>query len=199
MVVAKARVLRDGKEMEVNGEEVVPGDIVLLASGGRVPADIRLIRGIEFKAAESMLTGESIPAEKTSEPIPNESLTPGDQLNMAFMGTVVVNGRARGIVVATGDRTILGHIARDVQEIRLTRSPLQEKIDRFAQAIGVIVLGAATLLFLVGIPGGREGHGHVHDRGSRDGSHHPRGFAHRGDHRSGHRSSAHGPAQRRRP
>lgn len=151
MVVAKARVLRDGKEMEVNGEEVVPGDIVLLASGGRVPADIRLIRGIEFKAAESMLTGESIPAEKTSEPIPNENLTPGDQLNMAFMGTVVVNGRARGIVVATGDRTILGHIARDVQEIRVTRSPLQQKIDRFAQAIGVIVLVAATLLFLVGI------------------------------------------------
>jgi Ca2+-transporting ATPase len=151
MVVAKARVLRDGKEMEVNGEEVVPGDIVLLASGGRVPADIRLIRAIEFKADESMLTGESIPAEKTSEPIPNENLTPGDQLNMAFMGTVVVNGRARGIVVATGDRTILGHIARDVQEIRVTRSPLQQKIDRFAQAIGVIVLVAATLLFLVGI------------------------------------------------
>lgn len=151
MVVAKARVLRDGKEMEVNGEEVVPGDIVLLASGGRVPADIRLIRAIEFKADESMLTGESIPAEKTSEPIPNENLTPGDQLNMAFMGTVVVNGRARGIVVATGDRTILGHIARDVQEIRVTRSPLQQKIDRFAQAIGVIVLMAATLLFLVGI------------------------------------------------
>jgi Ca2+-transporting ATPase len=151
MVVARARVLRDGKEMEVNGEDVVPGDIVLLASGGRVPADIRLVKSIEFKADESMLTGESLPAEKTSEAIPEENLTPGDQLNMAFMGTVVVNGRARGVVVATGDRTVLGHIARDVQEIRVTRSPLQEKIDRFAQAIGIIVLVAATLLFLVGI------------------------------------------------
>lgn len=151
MVVAKARVLRDGKEVEINGEDVVPGDIALLASGGRVPADIRLMRTIEFKADESMLTGESIPAEKHSEPISEENLTPGDQLNMAFMGTVVVNGRARGVVVATGSRTVLGHIAKDVQEIRVTRSPLQEKIDRFAQAIGIIVLVAATLLFLVGV------------------------------------------------
>jgi Ca2+-transporting ATPase len=151
MVVAKARVLRDGKEVEINGEDVVPGDIALLASGGRVPADVRLMRTIEFKADESMLTGESIPAEKHSEAISEENLTPGDQLNMAFMGTVVVNGRARGVVVATGSRTVLGHIAKDVQEIRVTRSPLQEKIDRFAQAIGIIVLVAATLLFLVGI------------------------------------------------
>jgi magnesium-transporting ATPase (P-type) len=151
MVVAKARVLRDGKELEINGEEVVPGDIVLLASGGRVPADVRLLKTIELKADESMLTGESIPAEKKTEPIEEDNLTPGDQRNMAFMGTVVVNGRAKGVVVATGARTVLGHIAKDVQEIRVTKSPLQEKIDRFAQAIGIIVLVAASLLFLIGI------------------------------------------------
>jgi Ca2+-transporting ATPase len=151
MVVARARVLRDGKEVEINGETVVPGDIVLLASGGRVPADVRLFRTIELKADESMLTGESMPAEKTSEVISEENLTPGDQLNMAFMGTVVVNGRGRGVVVATGSRTVLGHIAKDVQEVRVARSPLQERIDRFAHAIGIIVLVAATLLFLVGI------------------------------------------------
>jgi magnesium-transporting ATPase (P-type) len=151
MVVAKARVLRDGKEVEINGEEVAPGDIVLLASGGRVPADVRLLKTIEFKADESMLTGESIPAEKKSEVIPEDNLTPGDQLNMAFMGTVVVNGRGKGVVVATGQRTVLGLIAKDVQEVGVTKSPLQEKIDRFAHAIGIIVLVAATLLFLVGI------------------------------------------------
>jgi magnesium-transporting ATPase (P-type) len=151
MVVAKARVLRDGKEVEIDGEEVVPGDIVLLASGGRVPADLRLMRTIELKADESMLTGESLPAEKLSEVIVEDNLTPGDQRNMAFMGTVVVNGRARGVVVATGSQTILGLIARDVQEIEVTKSPLQEKIHRFAQAIGVIVLVAASLLFLIGI------------------------------------------------
>jgi magnesium-transporting ATPase (P-type) len=151
MVVAKARVLRDGKEVEINGEEVVPGDIVVLASGGRVPADLRLMRTIELKADESMLTGESLPAEKKSEVIAEDNLTPGDQRNMAFMGTAVVNGRARGVVVATGSRTVLGLIARDVQEIVVTKSPLQEKIDRFAQAIGIIVLVAASLLFLIGI------------------------------------------------
>ncbi|MBM4283706.1 MAG: HAD-IC family P-type ATPase [Deltaproteobacteria bacterium] len=151
MVVAKARVLRDGKEVEINGEEVVPGDIVLLASGGRVPADVRLFKTIELKTDESMLTGESVPSEKKSALIEEDHLTSGDQLNMAFMGTVVVNGRAKGVVVATGPRTVLGHIAKDVQEIGVTRSPLQEKIDRFAQAIGVIVLVAASLLFLVGI------------------------------------------------
>ena len=151
MVVARARVLREGREVEIDGEQVVPGDIVLLASGGRVPADVRLIKTIEFKADEAMLTGESVPAEKNSTAIPDANLTPGDQLNMAFMGTVVVNGRGKGVVTATGARTILGHIAKDVQEIRVARSPLQEKIDRFAHAIGGIVLVAATLLFLVGI------------------------------------------------
>jgi magnesium-transporting ATPase (P-type) len=151
MVVAKARTLRDGREVEINSEALVPGDVVLLASGSRVPADIRLIRTIELKADESMLTGESIPAEKMTAAIPEDNLTPGDQRNMAFMGTVVVNGRASGVVVATGSRTVLGKIARDVQELGVTKSPLQEKIDRFANIIGIIVLAASTLLFLIGI------------------------------------------------
>jgi Ca2+-transporting ATPase len=151
MVVARARVLRDGKEVEINGEEVVPGDIVLLASGGRVPADVRLIKTIELRADESMLTGESIPAEKASAAIADDNLTPGDQRNIAFMGTVVVNGRAKGVVVATGSRTVLGHIAQDVQEIEVTKSPLQEKIDRFANNIGIIIMVTSALLFLIGI------------------------------------------------
>ncbi|HZE20934.1 MAG TPA: HAD-IC family P-type ATPase, partial [Desulfobaccales bacterium] len=151
MVVAKARVLRNGKEVEIPSEEVVPGDIVLLASGGRVPADLRLMRTIELKADESMLTGESLPAEKHSEVIVEENLTPGDQRNMAFMGTVVVNGRASGVVVATGPQTVLGLIAKDVQEVVVTKAPLQKKIDRFAQVIGIVVLVASSLLFLIGI------------------------------------------------
>ncbi|MBM4284913.1 MAG: HAD-IC family P-type ATPase [Deltaproteobacteria bacterium] len=151
MVVAKARVLRDGKELEVNSEELVPGDIVFLASGVRVPADIRLIRTVEVKADESMLTGESVPAEKIAAVIPEDNLTPGDQRNMAFMGSAVVSGRAKGVVVATGGRTVLGRIARDVQELQVTRAPLQKKIDRFAHTIGIIVLASSSLLFLIGI------------------------------------------------
>jgi magnesium-transporting ATPase (P-type) len=151
MVVAKARVLRNGKEQEINSEDLVPGDIAFLASGSRVPADIRLLKTIELKADESMLTGESIPAEKIAAVIPEDNLTPGDQKNMAFMGAVVVNGRAKGVVVATGERTVLGQIATEVQELGVTKAPLQEKIDRFAHTIGIIVLVASALLFLLGI------------------------------------------------
>ncbi len=151
MVVAKARVLRDDKEQEINSEDLVPGDLVFLTSGSRVPADLRLMKTVELRIDESMLTGESVPAEKISAVIPEDNLTPGDQINMAFMGAAVINGRAQGVVVATGARTVLGQIAKDVQELVVTKAPLQEKIDRFANVIGIIVLVAASLLFVIGI------------------------------------------------
>jgi Ca2+-transporting ATPase len=151
MVVPKARVIRDGKEKEVNSEELVPGDIVLLASGMKVPADIRLIHTIELKIDESMLTGESVPVEKITTPIKQENLPPGDQKNMAFMGTIVVSGRAKGVVVETGERTILGKIAEEVKELTGVRAPLQDKIESFAKTIAFIVLGASVVLFLIGL------------------------------------------------
>jgi len=151
MAVARARVLRDGKEREIDSEQLVPGDLVFLTSGSRVPADIRLLKTIELRIDEALLTGECLAAEKQAVQIEEENLIPGDQINMAFMGTAVINGRAQGVVVATGSQTVLGQIAKDVQEITLTRAPLQEKIDRFAQVIGIIVMAAAALLFLIGI------------------------------------------------
>jgi Ca2+-transporting ATPase len=151
MVVPRARVVRDGKEKEINSEELVPGDMVLLASGAKVPADLRLIQIIELKIDEAMLTGESVAAEKITTPIREENLTPGDQRNMAFMGTVVVNGRAKGIVTATGTKTVLGGIAQEVRAIGLVKAPLQEKIHGFAKTIGLFVLGASGLLFIVGL------------------------------------------------
>jgi len=151
MVVPKAKALREGREKEINSEELVPGDIVFLASGAKVPADLRLIHTIELKIEEAMLTGESIPAEKKTEAIKQENLTYGDQKNMAFMGTVVVSGRARGIVVETGATTVLGNIATEVKEAGVVQAPLQVKIHSFAKAIGLIVLGASTLLFFVGL------------------------------------------------
>jgi magnesium-transporting ATPase (P-type) len=92
LVVAKARVIRDGRELEIDSEGLVPGDMVVLASGSKVPADLRLTKTLELRVEEAMLTGESLPAEKNSQPIPEDNLTSGDQRNMAFMGTVVVNG-----------------------------------------------------------------------------------------------------------
>lgn len=149
--VPRARVLRAGREREIPGEELVPGDIVLLASGVRVPADLRLIQTLELAVEEAMLTGESLPAPKSKAPLQEKNLTPGDQRNMAFMGTIVLSGRGRGVVVSTGGSTVLGTIAREVQEIGPIKAPLQEKIDRFARTIGVMVLGASVLLFLAGL------------------------------------------------
>jgi Ca2+-transporting ATPase len=151
LTVPKAKVLRDNKEKEINSEGLVPGDIVLIASGSRVPADLRLIHVIELKIDESMLTGESLPVEKTTAPIREEHLTAGDQKNMVFMGTVTVSGRGRGVVVATGSDTALGNIAGKVKEVGTVRAPIQEKINSFARAIAYIVLAASIGLFVAGI------------------------------------------------
>jgi magnesium-transporting ATPase (P-type) len=151
MVVPKARVVRDGDEREISSVELVPGDIVLLASGAKVPADLRLFKGLELRIDESILTGESIPAEKVTAGLPEENLTFGDQDNMSFMGTVVVNGRGRGIVVATGPATVLGRIAQEVKEVGPVKAPIQEKIASLAKRLGTLVAGASLAVFLIGL------------------------------------------------
>ncbi len=151
MVVQKARVIRIGKEKEIESTELVPGDIVLLTSGSKVPADIRLVKTLDLKIEEAMLTGESIPSEKTIHALKEKNLTPGDQKNMAFMGTITVAGRAKGIVVGTGSSTILGQIAKEVKELTLTKSPLQTKIVRFAKFIGILVFLSAVAIFILGL------------------------------------------------
>jgi P-type Ca2+ transporter type 2C len=151
LMVPKAKVLRENKEKEISSEELVPGDIVLLTSGAKVPADLRLSHTLELKIDESMLTGESLPAEKITKLIKENNLSPGDQRNMAFMGTVVVNGRGRGVVVTTGSQTVLGSIATEVKEAEGIQAPLQQKFHKFSKRIGFIVLAASILLFLIGI------------------------------------------------
>jgi Ca2+-transporting ATPase len=151
MVVPRARVVREGKEKEIPSENLVPGDIVLLASGGKVPADLRVFKTTELKIEEAALTGESVPVEKRPRPIREENLTPGDQTNMAFMGTIVVSGRGRGVVVETGIRTILGQIAREVGGLSVTATPLQQKIVKFAHFIGFLVLGSAVAISVLGL------------------------------------------------
>ena len=151
MIVPQARVVRESREKEISSEGLVPGDIVLLASGAKVPADIRLTGAIEMRIDESLLTGESVPAEKFADAIPESNLTPGDQRNIAFMGTVVVNGRGTGVVIETGARTVLGGIAHEIRETKAARAPLQEKFARFSNRIGLYVLAAAAALFSAGI------------------------------------------------
>ncbi len=149
MLIPKARVLREGIEREISSEELVPGDIVILYSGIRVPADIRLIHTVELKIDESILTGESVPVEKHYHTIREENLTYGDQKNMAFTGTIVVSGRAKGVVVETGMNTVFGKIAKHIKEAETVKAPLQDKITKFANAIGILVLLASLLLFVV--------------------------------------------------
>jgi len=151
LVVPRARVLRDGRETEVNSEELVPGDIVLLASGMKVPADIRLFKTIEVRVEEAMLTGESLPAEKSFAAIAEEHLTPGDQTNMAFMGTSVLNGRATGVVTDTGEKTVLGKIASEVRDVSAAQPPIQVKIGKFARMIGYLAVGGAAATFGLGV------------------------------------------------
>lgn len=154
--VPKARVLRDGSEIEVDSASLAPGDVVLLASGDKVPADLRLIAAKELRVEEATLTGESLPVAKTIDALKEAGLTPGDQINMAFMGTVVVNGRGRGLVIATGVHTLLGQIAENVRGVSLAKTPLQERFEKFAKRLGLVVLGLCLLLFAVGFALGME-------------------------------------------
>lgn len=151
MAAPKARVIRQGHEREIPSELLVPGDVVILESGVKVPADLRLFRTVELRVDEAILTGESLPVQKIAAALPEENLTPGDQKNMAFLGTVALMGRGRGVVVETGGRTILGGIAEEVKRLKPTRAPLQQKFDRFANILGLIVLAASAVLFLLGV------------------------------------------------
>jgi len=151
MLVNRAKVIREGIERDIPADELVPGDIVMLYSGIRVPADIRLIHCVEFKTDESLLTGESLPVEKHYHAIKEDNLTYGDQKNIAFMGTIVVSGRAKGIVVATGMNTVLGNISKYIKATETVKAPLQEKIKKFANSLGIIVISASLFLFGIGL------------------------------------------------
>ena len=151
MVQAKARALRDRHEKELPGSELVPGDVVYLSAGMRVPADLRLFHVLDLRVDESMLTGESLPSDKKTEKLFELNLTPGDMKNIAFMGTTVVYGRGRGVVVETGRRTVIGDIAEKVQEVPFGKAPLQYKLDSFAKFLSWTVGGISLLIFGLGL------------------------------------------------
>ena len=147
MVEPRATVLRDGHRATIQADSVVPGDVVLLEAGTRVPADIRLLRARGLRIDEAALTGESVPADKT--PAPTDVHAPlGDRQAMAFSGTFVTGGQGFGVVVATGARTELGRIGTLLGAVRSLQTPLIRQMDRFAQqlTIGILVLSGLVLL-----------------------------------------------------
>jgi len=149
MSAPQAEVLRDGTMRQIPSRDLVLGDIVSLASGVRVPADLRLISANDLEVDESALTGESMPAYKGTTALTEEALVPGDQINLAFAGTVVTRGRGRGFVARTGRSTELGRIATSVQGLGPSVTPLQEKIARFGKQIGIGVVGASLLVAVI--------------------------------------------------
>jgi cation-transporting P-type ATPase F len=158
MVSPKARVRRDGEERKIEGQKLVAGDIVMLAEGEVVPADIRLLECTSLQVNESALTGESVPVSKTAEPMPEseKELPPADQQNMAFMGTAITAGRAEGVITATGDETEFGKIAEGVREAGEIETPLERRMHRLANWIAAVILVVAAVAFAIGLWMGRE-------------------------------------------
>lgn len=146
MATPLALVLRDGVEKEIPARDLVVGDIIILSTGDRVPADARLLESMNLKIEESPLTGESVPVEKKSSYLCKENALVGDRRNMVFAGTSVTYGRGRAVVVAIGMYTEFGHIAGLLQGIKREVTPLQKSLDRFAK-----ILTNAALLIVLGI------------------------------------------------
>ncbi len=150
MTAPTARVLRNGVRIELSAEELVPGDIVLLEAGDRVPADIRICEERQLSVNEAPLTGESVPVMKQTEMLEVDFDTPGDQLNMSFMGTMVVGGKGSGVVVATGMETEMGRIAHLIQEAQDDDTPLQKRLEQMGK---YLVLGCLLVCALVVVMG----------------------------------------------
>ncbi len=154
MLSPRCRVVRDGREIEIDAERLVSGDRVILSSGRAVPADIRLTAAVDLKTDESALTGESLPLDKDTKPLPEE--TPlAEKRNMAWMGTHVVNGHGEGLVVATGMQTEFGRIAGLTGKITETGTQLQKQLAKLARQLGGLALLAALAVVTIGIIHGK--------------------------------------------
>lgn len=151
MLQVRASVERQGEVREVPAEQVVPGDVVWLESGNRVPADLRLLSAHGLEIDESFLTGESLAVLKDPRQTFEAATPVGDRLNMAYAGSIVIRGRGRGVTVATGSATAVGQLARDMMNVDQGKPPLLERMERFAHTVAYAVLASVILVGLAGI------------------------------------------------
>ncbi len=158
MVVTEATVRRDGVIRRLPSRDVVPGDIVLLQSGDRVPADLRLLRARNLQIDEAALTGESVPVGKQTAPLDPEVIV-ADRTNLAFTGTLVTGGKGEGVVIATADQTELGRIAGLIGQAEELQTPLTRKIARFSRLLLYVILGLAAVTFVIGTLRGQDWRG----------------------------------------
>jgi len=156
MAAPTATVLRDGREVKIPSRDLVPGDVIILHTGDRVPADARLLESVNMQIEEAALTGESVPVEKHTLPLPTEELAVGDRKNMIYAGTAATYGRGRGLVVATAMQTEFGKIAQLLQTVETSKTPLQQNLDKvgtmLARAAFVIVAFIVALGLMRGQP-----------------------------------------------
>ena len=150
MIVLECTVLRDGEQQLIPARELVPGDIVLLEGGNKIPADLRIFDIKNLHADEAVLTGESVPIAKYEDAIPRSNLSPGDQRCITFSGTFITRGLAKGIVVATGEKTEFGKIAKLVKETKQVVTPLQKSIAAFTKTLMIVILGIGAINFVLG-------------------------------------------------
>ncbi len=164
LTAPKARVLRDGKEMLIPAKEVVPGDIVLLEAGDRIPADGRLLEVVDLKTDEAVLTGESTPVGKTIGVL-DEKTSVADRKNSVFMATHITYGRGRAVITSTGMDTEFGKVAEMVQAVEEIDTPLKQKLASFAKKLGIIIVVICAIIFalelyeifVLGVGGAGEG------------------------------------------
>jgi len=151
MAAVSAKVLRAGETVTLPAAEIVAGDVVLLEAGNVVPADLRLIEAAQLKVDEATLTGESVTVEKHTRALAEAGLPLGDRKNLAYKGTVVTYGRARGVAVATGMDTELGKIAASLQQDGELKTPLQKRLAQFGRRLALAALAICVMVFAIGV------------------------------------------------
>ncbi len=153
---AHAIVMRNGARIKIKAEELVPGDIVIINTGDKIPADLRLIEAFSMEIDESTLTGESHPVSKKADLVLTSDTPLAEHKNMAYMGCSVTRGRGKAIVVETGSRTVIGQIARIIQETEATMTPLQKKLDQLGKVLIAICITVCAVVASLGIYRGED-------------------------------------------
>ena len=150
MVEHKSNVMRDGIEKEINAEDIVPGDIVMLRAGDKVPADGRILEIHDFEIDESALTGESVPVTKVVKMLDQKGVSQSKE-NMVYMGTAIVKGRGLAVITSTGINTKFGQIALLLKETKKEKTPLQLKLARFSKFFSILTFLIVVVIFVIGI------------------------------------------------
>jgi Ca2+-transporting ATPase len=151
MAAPTASVLRDGLEVKIATCDLVPGDVIILHTGDRVPADARLLESVNLQIEEAALTGESVPVEKHNQPLVNEDLPVGDRRNMIYAGTAVTYGRGKALVVATGMQTEFGRIAQLLQTVETSKTPLQHNLDKIGATLARAAFAVVVIIVALGL------------------------------------------------